>query len=65
MFYYSYYFLLVHRLNGTSGPCDTFANQCLAHNEEFELKNVEVTPQTSVGLFIGMKRDHQDVLKIM
>ncbi|KAK8278928.1 hypothetical protein V6Z12_D09G077100 [Gossypium hirsutum] len=29
-------------LNGTSGPCETFGNKCLAHNEEFELKNVEV-----------------------
>lgn len=29
-------------LNGTSGPCDTFGNECLAHNEEFEIKNVEL-----------------------
>ncbi|KAI3723476.1 hypothetical protein L2E82_35081 [Cichorium intybus] len=29
-------------LTGTSGPCDTFGNRCLAHNEEFELKNVEL-----------------------
>ncbi|XP_021290888.1 oxidation resistance protein 1 isoform X1 [Herrania umbratica] len=29
-------------LNGTSGPCETFGNLCLAHNEDFELKNVEV-----------------------
>ncbi|KAG4129128.1 hypothetical protein ERO13_D09G058900v2 [Gossypium hirsutum] len=29
-------------LNGTSGPCETFGNKCLAHNEEFELKNVEL-----------------------
>ncbi|KAL1808589.1 hypothetical protein DCAR_0728075 [Daucus carota subsp. sativus] len=29
-------------LSGTSGPCDTFGNQCLAHNQEFELKNVEL-----------------------
>ncbi|XP_074322270.1 uncharacterized protein LOC141659354 isoform X2 [Apium graveolens] len=28
-------------LSGTSGPCDTFGNLCLAHNQEFELKNVE------------------------
>lgn len=34
--------LCVLRLTGTSGPCDTFGNRCLAHNEEFELKNVEV-----------------------
>lgn len=30
------------RLTGTSGPCDTFGNLCLAHSTEFELKNVEV-----------------------
>ncbi|XP_024984364.1 TLD domain-containing protein 2 isoform X2 [Cynara cardunculus var. scolymus] len=29
-------------LSGTSGRCDTFGNQCLAHNEAFELKNVEL-----------------------
>ncbi|KVI08066.1 TLDc [Cynara cardunculus var. scolymus] len=29
-------------LMGTSGPCDTFGNQHLAHSEEFELKNVEL-----------------------
>ncbi|XP_022760350.1 oxidation resistance protein 1-like isoform X2 [Durio zibethinus] len=29
-------------LSGTSGPCETFGNLCLAHNEEFELKNVEL-----------------------
>lgn len=29
-------------LNGTSGPCETFGNQCLAHKSEFELKNVEL-----------------------
>ncbi|OIW13131.1 hypothetical protein TanjilG_32112 [Lupinus angustifolius] len=28
-------------LTGTSGPCDTFGNKCLAHSPEFELKNVE------------------------
>lgn len=28
-------------LTGTSGPCDTFGNMCLAHSSEFELKNVE------------------------
>lgn len=31
------------RLSGTSGACDTFGNLCLAHNEDFELKNVEVS----------------------
>ncbi|KAF2285547.1 hypothetical protein GH714_005417 [Hevea brasiliensis] len=29
-------------LNGTSGPCETFGNLCLAHQPEFVLKNVEV-----------------------
>ncbi|KAF9609524.1 hypothetical protein IFM89_016885 [Coptis chinensis] len=29
-------------LQGTSGPCDTFGNLCLAHSPEFELKNVEL-----------------------
>ncbi|KAK7268709.1 hypothetical protein RIF29_21415 [Crotalaria pallida] len=29
-------------LTGTSGACDTFGNECLAHSPEFELKNVEL-----------------------
>ncbi|KAL7118822.1 hypothetical protein ACP275_02G025100 [Erythranthe tilingii] len=29
-------------LSGTSGPCETFGNLCLAHDQEFELKNVEL-----------------------
>ncbi|KAF5823104.1 putative TLDc domain-containing protein [Helianthus annuus] len=29
-------------LSGTSGRCDTFGNQCLAHDESFALKNVEL-----------------------
>ncbi|XVF38534.1 hypothetical protein REPUB_Repub20aG0110200 [Reevesia pubescens] len=29
-------------LSGTSGPCETFGNLCLAHDEDFELKNVEL-----------------------
>ncbi|KAI4345885.1 hypothetical protein L6164_012972 [Bauhinia variegata] len=29
-------------LTGTSGPCDTFGNSCLAHSPEFDLKNVEL-----------------------
>ncbi|KAK3006211.1 hypothetical protein RJ639_016463 [Escallonia herrerae] len=29
-------------LTGSSGPCETFGNLCLAHNQEFQLKNVEV-----------------------
>jgi hypothetical protein len=31
------------RLHGSSGPSETFGNECLAHDAEFELKNVEVT----------------------
>ncbi|GMH28542.1 hypothetical protein Nepgr_030385 [Nepenthes gracilis] len=29
-------------LSGSSGPCETFGNECLAHDPEFELKNVEL-----------------------
>ncbi|KAK3187679.1 hypothetical protein Dsin_027240 [Dipteronia sinensis] len=29
-------------LSGSSGPCETFGNLCLAHNPEFEIKNVEL-----------------------
>ncbi|KAJ8547186.1 hypothetical protein K7X08_010772 [Anisodus acutangulus] len=29
-------------LSGSSGPCETFGNSFLAHNQEFELKNVEL-----------------------
>ncbi|KAG9445747.1 hypothetical protein H6P81_011875 [Aristolochia fimbriata] len=29
-------------LRGTSGPCDTFGNLCLAHSPEFDLRNVEL-----------------------
>ncbi|XP_030550119.2 TLD domain-containing protein 2 isoform X1 [Rhodamnia argentea] len=29
-------------LSGTSGPCETFGNLCLAHKSEFEVKNVEL-----------------------
>ncbi|CAL1384333.1 unnamed protein product [Linum trigynum] len=29
-------------LHGTSGPCETFGNLCLAHDSEFELKHVEL-----------------------
>ncbi|KAH9315311.1 hypothetical protein KI387_023938, partial [Taxus chinensis] len=28
-------------LNGTSGPCDTFGNSCLAHSPEISFRNVE------------------------
>ncbi|QCE05130.1 exosome complex component MTR3 [Vigna unguiculata] len=37
-------------LTGTSAPCDTFGNMCLAHTSEFELKNVEVMLTTEVNL---------------
>ncbi|RYR38071.1 hypothetical protein Ahy_A09g043020 isoform A [Arachis hypogaea] len=38
------YALCLHEdlLTGTSGTCDTFGNKCLAHNPEFELKDVEL-----------------------
>ncbi|EPS69996.1 hypothetical protein M569_04766, partial [Genlisea aurea] len=29
-------------LSGTSGPCETFGNACLAVNDEFEVKDVEL-----------------------
>ncbi|CAI0436940.1 unnamed protein product [Linum tenue] len=29
-------------LHGTSGPCETFGNLCLAHDSDFELKHVEL-----------------------
>ncbi|XP_060180041.1 uncharacterized protein LOC132609872 isoform X2 [Lycium barbarum] len=29
-------------LSGSSGPCETFGNSFLAHDQEFELKNVEL-----------------------
>lgn len=29
-------------LTGSSGPCETFGNSCLAHDPEYELKNVEL-----------------------
>ncbi|GAB2265884.1 hypothetical protein Dimus_000915 [Dionaea muscipula] len=29
-------------LSGSSGPCETFGNRCLAHDADFELKNVEL-----------------------
>lgn len=29
-------------LHGSSGPCETFGNLCLAHSPEFEVKNVEL-----------------------
>ncbi|KAF8394234.1 hypothetical protein HHK36_020441 [Tetracentron sinense] len=35
-------------LRGTSGPCETFGNLCLAHSPEFELKDVEGNSATIV-----------------
>ncbi|XP_027365433.1 oxidation resistance protein 1-like isoform X2 [Abrus precatorius] len=42
-----------NRLTGTSGPCDTFGNACLAHRPEFELKNVELWGFTHPSPFQG------------
>lgn len=39
-------------LSGNSGPCDTFGNLCLAHDEEFELKNVELWGFTHVSRYL-------------
>ncbi|KAL5542357.1 hypothetical protein UlMin_010067 [Ulmus minor] len=39
-------------LNGTSGPCETFGNMCLAHSPEFELKNVELWGFTHASQYI-------------
>ncbi|XP_030506619.2 uncharacterized protein LOC115721694 [Cannabis sativa] len=39
-------------LNGTSGPCETFGNMCLAHNQEFELKNVELWGFTHASQYL-------------
>lgn len=39
-------------LNGTSGPCQTFGNLCLAHNPEFELKNVELWGFTHASKYL-------------
>ncbi|CAN6551897.1 unnamed protein product [Malus baccata var. baccata] len=38
-------------LSGTSGPSETFGNSCLAHNAEFELKNVEVIYLSNLLVF--------------
>ncbi|XP_021607084.1 nuclear receptor coactivator 7 isoform X2 [Manihot esculenta] len=40
-------------LNGTSGPCETFGNLCLAHQPEFELKNVELWGFTHSSKFLS------------
>ncbi|ONI26815.1 hypothetical protein PRUPE_1G047600 [Prunus persica] len=39
-------------LSGTSGPCETFGNLCLAHNSEFELKNVELWGFTHASRYL-------------
>ncbi|KAJ6790800.1 oxidation resistance protein 1 [Iris pallida] len=39
-------------LHGTSGPCDTFGNLCLAHSPEFDLKNVELWGFTHSSLYL-------------
>lgn len=38
-------------LHGSSGPCDTFGNLCLAHEPEFELKNVELWGFTHISKY--------------
>ncbi|KAG8368262.1 hypothetical protein BUALT_Bualt15G0027000 [Buddleja alternifolia] len=38
-------------LSGTSGPCETFGNMCLAHDQEFQVKNVEVMNSFICDLF--------------
>ncbi|KGN56818.1 oxidation resistance protein 1 [Cucumis sativus] len=40
-------------LNGTSGPCETFGNSCLAHTQEFELKNVELWGFAHVSQYVS------------
>ncbi|KAI4368434.1 hypothetical protein MLD38_016991 [Melastoma candidum] len=39
-------------LSGTSGPCETFGNSCLAHSMDFELKNVELWGFTHSSSYI-------------
>ncbi|KAL0365496.1 UNVERIFIED_CONTAM: hypothetical protein Sangu_0647200 [Sesamum angustifolium] len=40
-------------LSGSSGPCETFGNMCLAHDEEFELKNVELWGFTHTSQYLS------------
>ncbi|KAL6546042.1 hypothetical protein OROGR_009916 [Orobanche gracilis] len=40
-------------LSGTSGPCETFGNSCLAHDHEFELKNVELWGFTHASQYLN------------
>ncbi|KAH6780029.1 hypothetical protein C2S52_011266 [Perilla frutescens var. hirtella] len=39
-------------LTGSSGPCETFGNSCLAHDQEFELKDVEVWGFTHASQYL-------------
>ncbi|XP_050373786.1 uncharacterized protein LOC126791380 isoform X2 [Argentina anserina] len=40
-------------LSGTSGPCETFGNLCLAHKPDFELKNVELWGFTHASRYLS------------
>ncbi|XP_057957415.1 uncharacterized protein LOC131150607 [Malania oleifera] len=40
-------------LSGTSGPCETFGNLCLAHKPEFELKNLELWGFTHSSKYVA------------
>ncbi|XP_010264889.1 PREDICTED: nuclear receptor coactivator 7-like [Nelumbo nucifera] len=42
-------------LRGTSGPCETFGNLCLAHSPEFELKNVELWGFTHSSQYLNLR----------
>lgn len=39
-------------LTGTSGPCETFGNLCLAHEQEFDLQNVELWGFTHASQYL-------------
>ncbi|XP_047941466.1 oxidation resistance protein 1 isoform X1 [Salvia hispanica] len=39
-------------LSGTSGPCETFGNSCLAHDQEFVLKDVELWGFTHASQYL-------------
>ncbi|XP_027165750.1 uncharacterized protein LOC113765706 [Coffea eugenioides] len=39
-------------LTGSSGACETFGNLCLAHDEEFELRNVELWGFTHASRYL-------------
>ncbi|XP_019181346.1 PREDICTED: nuclear receptor coactivator 7 [Ipomoea nil] len=39
-------------LTGSSGPCETFGNLCLANNQEFQLKNVELWGFTHASRYL-------------